>query len=85
VVAEIPLTREAVALKRAFTALICAQEGLGAVTMKAMCFSLVSQTACCGRKLGSFTRLYLAAVWFEVRIDKFTVILLVAPITEFKT
>ena len=82
VVTEIPLTRKTVALKRALTTLICAQERLCAMTMKAMCFSLVSQTACCGRELGSLTRLYLAAVWFEVRIDKFTVLTLVAPVKD---
>jgi hypothetical protein len=71
VVLEVPLTGKSVARNTALAAFVLAQEGLVAVSVKSVGLALMAEEAGSRRESGALAGKVLAAVWLQVRVDKF--------------
>jgi hypothetical protein len=71
VILQVPLAGKAVPDDATLTAFIVAKERLVTMAMEAVGLSLVAEKASRGRKPSTFTRICLATIWLQVRVDKF--------------
>ncbi len=71
VITQIPVSWKAIAWSASFTTLKCAKERFLSMSVHCMGLTFMAKETCRGRKTSVLTRLDLAAIWFQVRVDKF--------------
>lgn len=69
-VPEVPLARESISGNGSLTTFVDAKERLFTVSMESVGLTLVTKEAGSGREAGALTRLSLAAVGLQVRVNK---------------